>query len=273
MRRGVYVPGVAAVAVLAVALTGCTGSDGEDLGLDAKTSGASSSSTVPSGKYRSLPEPCVAVERNRLLSLLPKPAADDGSDTKNSASSKAREEALLGGEPALTFDTDRRVGCTWQRASVDGSRRLRIDFERVVSYDPEVSDDVRATQVFQRKAQEHGVLARDLPDEGGTSPQTEESSPAATPPGGGTGSPAADAELLAPRVLEEPGDEAFLDERVGSADAGVRRDVTVIFRTANVVVTVEYGQSTNDPTLLPDAAELQGKAQELARSLAGRFSG
>ncbi|MEV6108466.1 DUF3558 domain-containing protein [Streptomyces sp. NPDC051940] len=270
MQRRAGVAGAAAAAALVFALSGCTDSGGDDPGTDAKSDSASGSpSPAPAGKYRSLPEPCTAVERSTLLALLPVP--DDGkSESKDNASGKAREEVLLGGKPALTFDTDRRVGCSWERTSVDGDFRLRIDFERVVSYDPAVSDDTRATQVFARKAQEHGVSSAtgQGPPHPGATPSGSASAGASA-----TGAPTeGDPAPAAPRRLEEPGDEAFLDEVVQSPDSGVRRDVTVIFRTANVVVTVEYGQSLTDPSTLPDAAELQQRTQELAGKLAERFT-
>ncbi|MFC7220349.1 hypothetical protein ACFQLX_19585 [Streptomyces polyrhachis] len=306
MQPQSYVPGAATavVAALALALTGCTGSGDSGDGMKEEAAGsAAAPEAAPSGRYRTLPEPCTAVDKEQLRALLPQTATD----VKNTASTRAREEALLGGKPALTFDTDRRVGCGWQRVSVEGSRQLRLDFERVVSYDPAVSDEVRAAQVFRRKAQEHGVTARDLPkgpqpsapsgsggpgelvgesgaevmEDGAAAPSTPDPKPgtdaaagtdAGTDAAAGTAPPATptpSASPAAPLVLEGPGDEAFLAERAGTTQQGQRRVVSVIFRTANVVVTVEYGQSTTGATALPDSAELQRRAQELAGKLAG----
>ena len=52
------------------------------------------------------------------------------------------------GTATVTYDTDRKVGCRWKSDAQDASGHLSVDFERVVSYDPAVSDDDRAREVY-----------------------------------------------------------------------------------------------------------------------------
>ncbi|APY90871.1 hypothetical protein DCW30_29755 [Streptomyces alfalfae] len=83
----------------------------------------------------------------------------------------------------------------------------------------------------------------------------------ATPPAG-----------LEPRVLDDLGDEAFLDDALTTAASATRhRTVTVVFRTSNVIVTVEYDEQPGRRTDVPDSKEMQDKAEELAESLVSKF--
>lgn len=78
---------------------------------------------------------------------------------------------------------------------------------------------------------------------------------------------------LQPRALEGLADEAFLnDQLTASASTGGHRTVTVVFRTSNVIVTVEYEQQPGTSTEVPDSKEMQDRARELARKLAGTLS-
>lgn len=84
---------------------------------------------------------------------------------------------------------------------------------------------------------------------------------------------APDAELQ-PRALEGLADEAFLDDQLTArASAGGHRTVTVVFRTSNVIVTVEYEQQPGPAAKVPDSKEMQDRARELARKLAGTLGG
>ncbi|WP_234899847.1 hypothetical protein [Streptomyces filamentosus] len=47
--------------------------------------------------------------------------------------------------------------------------------------------------------------------------------------------------------------------------------MSVVFRTSNVIVTVEYQQRTTGSVAAPDSKELQDRAQNLARLLADRL--
>ncbi|MBT2676443.1 DUF3558 domain-containing protein, partial [Streptomyces sp. ISL-14] len=250
MQRKAYVSGVAAL--LAALLAGCTGSS--DTGGTTDDSNPGDSGTVTAaaepGRYRTLPDPCDAVGEETLDSLLP--------GVKELPDEEQREKAYEG-TPTLTFDTDRKVGCRWKVESTDATDHLFVDFERVVSYEGAVSDDSEAQELFARQQE-----AADLPeptrsatvsgedtststtgtsDSPSSSPSTSASGAASASPSSSaspSGSSSADGTTpaeLQPRVLEDLGDEAFLDDELSSSGSTAQqRTVTVVFRTSNVIV-------------------------------------
>ncbi|MGY1500074.1 DUF3558 domain-containing protein [Streptomyces sp. QTS52] len=280
MQRKAYVPGVAAL--LAALLAGCTGGSGsDDPAEDAKPgdSGTTTAAAQP-GRYLTLPEPCGAVGHGTLDSLLP--------GIRQITDEDQREEAY-DGEPTLTYNTDRKVGCRWKVESTDATDHLLVDFERVVSYDNSVSDDSQATDLFATK-----VVAADLPEPVATttaSPTPTGSASASGSPSPSSATPTdaasasvspdtdtdstADAEsaaALQPRLLDGLGDEAFLDDQLTPAGSTAQqRTVTVAFRTSNVIVTIEYVEQPTALGTVPDSKEMQDRAQKLASQLAGAF--
>ncbi|MFG2195502.1 hypothetical protein [Streptomyces sp. NPDC048639] len=331
MQRRPYAPGTALAAALlaaglAAGLAGCT--DGSDGGGTDDAKPGDPAATAPEaepGKYRTLEEPCSSVERGTLRALLP--GLDSLAD--------AERDKAYEGEAALTYDTDRRVGCRWQAQSPDGTRHLNIDFERVVSYDPAVSDDDRAQVLYDKKA-----TAADIPavapevDESEGSPESDASeesgegeksdtgqestetggsgtskgdedgdaqspgsatasasesaankadksekdnkngdkAPGGSPSGGSPSPGDASADpATAPRPLDDLADVAYLDDRLVKAGSGVHRDVTLVFRASNVIVTVEYDHWSSVPSAVPESPDLQNKALRLAEELVGRF--
>ncbi|MFF0010895.1 DUF3558 domain-containing protein [Streptomyces sp. NPDC005374] len=277
MQRKAYVPGVAAL--LAALLAGCTGSSGNDGTTDDANPGDQGTASVVAqpGKYRTLPEACGVVSQSTLDALLPGIAQITDEDQR----AKAYE-----GEATLTYDTDRKVGCRWKVEATDATEYLSIDFERVVSYDNAVSDDSQAQQLFAQVEDK-----ADLPvaatssavsdvEESGTSGATE--SPAAgssTAPSGtasASASPSGSATPsdLEPRLLDDLGDEAFLDDALsGAGSTAQQRKVTVAFRTSNVIVTIEYEEQPTSVGVTPDSKEMQDNARKLASQLAGSLSG
>ncbi|MGY3680680.1 DUF3558 domain-containing protein [Streptomyces sp. TE33382] len=268
-----YVPGVALLAALAVGCSADAGADASD--ADSKPGGPTVTAAPP-GKYRTLPAPCRAVPANTLKDLLPGTAE----------LSADQREKVFEGTASVTYDTDRKVGCTWKAETPDASRNLAIDFERVVSYDRAVSDDDRARDVYARKETAAGLSLSATPREDGgkgagastkaatpvgatatASPTGPEASDAAPETGSGSG------DDLRPRVLDGLGDAAFLDDRPSREGTTAHsRTVSVVFRTSNVIVTVEYTEQPALVTEAPDSRELQEKAQAMARKLAERLS-
>ncbi|GHF49026.1 MULTISPECIES: hypothetical protein [Streptomyces] len=281
MQHRAYAPAAALAAiVLAAGLAGCSSRSGATGGADDARpghSGASAPAGQP-GKYHSLPEPCSYVGRDTLRRMLPDGAAATDDDD-------AGADKLYKGQPTITYDTDRRVGCRWKVESPDGARHLSVDFERVVSYQPGVSDEARAQELYARQAgAAHIPAASGSPSASASAPSPSTSassgnapgpqlsaSPAASPSASASASPSADP-ALAPRTLDDLGDDAFIDDRLATAASGVHRDVTVVFRSSNVLVTIAYDQWSTDKQHVPSAQDLQGKAHGLARELdAGHF--
>ncbi|MFF4797894.1 DUF3558 domain-containing protein [Streptomyces sp. NPDC001351] len=283
MQRKAYVSGVAAL--LVALLAGCTsGSGGGGATDDANPGGAGSASAVAQpGKYRTLPGPCTAVSRDTLDSLLP--------GIKEIADADQREKAYEG-DATLAFDNDRKAGCRWKVDSRTATDRLLVDFERVVSYDNSVSDDSQAQELFAEKQ-----TAADLPEptssdsgSGSASTPSASSSPSAdasasasasssvsvSPSGSGSESASSSAtpSSLQPRTLDDLGDEAFLDDALsGSGSTARQRTVTVVFRTSNVIVTIEYEEQPATVGAVPDSKEMQDRARKLAAQLADTLGG
>lgn len=282
MQRKAYVSGVAAL--LAALLAGCTGSSDSGDTTDGSNPGDSGTATAAAepGRYRTLPEPCGVVGQETLDSLLP--------GIREIPDEEQREKAYEG-TPTLTFDTDRKVGCRWKVESADATDHLFVDFERVVSYDSAVSDDSEAEQLFAEQQQAAGLPApsssgvtgigasgegtSSADPSGSPSPSASTSastSTSASPSASSSASPstagATPAELQ-PRVLDDLGEEAFLDDELGSSGSTARqRTVTVVFRTSNVIVRIEYEEQPATVGTVPDSEEMQDRARKLAAQLA-----
>ncbi|SCK55752.1 hypothetical protein H181DRAFT_05160 [Streptomyces sp. WMMB 714] len=319
-RARTYLTGVALAVMLSGGLTACTGSPEDEGGEDTKagSSGAPDSSAPP-GRYRTLPEPCGAVDLSTLKKLLPDAeGAPQGSSTPGKGTASGDEESPYEGQPIATYDTDRRAGCRWKSTNSLATRNLTVDFERVVSYDPAVSDDEQAQLLYDERAgqaeipteseppaDEEGGEGGDPADEGGKSGSggsgedggSEAADSGTDGKGGGEGggdpggegeksdsgggsdaseepggepSPSSDADL-SPRTLDDIGDNAYIDDQLDTGDSGVHRDITLVFRSANVIATVTYDQWLTDKRRTPDSAELQEKARSVAEELAADF--
>ncbi|MYT34177.1 MULTISPECIES: hypothetical protein [unclassified Streptomyces] len=305
MPRKSFVPGAALLvtAALAAGLTGCSGGSASGTGgIDGKNGGttAASPSGQP-GRYQTLPEACGLPSRGTLRDMLP----GDGQPLP-----QADAQKIFGGRADVTYDTDRRVGCQWTRETSAGTRHLTLDIQRVVSYDAAVSDDDRAQEIYLGKERAAKIPSagsgtpsappspKDQPKDqptgqpkpkggatdagggkdagdGGKRADGTAGSPSATPsaPSASPSDPETGAESpLTPRVLDGLGDAAFLNDQLITTDSGVHRDVTVVFRTSNVIVTLVYDQWSADKTRLPESQELQDKARSLAGELADSLS-
>ncbi|MER6560072.1 DUF3558 domain-containing protein [Streptomyces sp. NPDC001027] len=281
MQRKAYVPGV--VALLAALLAGCTGGS-DDAGSHDDSNPGEANTSAPAaqpGKYATLPEACGVVSRATLDSLLP--GIQQLTDV-------TRRDAAYAGEATLTYDTDRKVGCRWKVESADATDHLLVDFERVVSYDNAVSDDSQAETLFAKK-----VAAADLPAPAASATTGAPPSPSATnsPSAGASSSSTASSSVsppassasasassttaaadLQPRLLDDLGDEAFIDDALASSGSTVaQRTVTVAFRTSNVLVTIQYEEQPAIVGVTPDSEEMQDKARKLAAQLVDSLAG
>ncbi|MFI2437183.1 DUF3558 domain-containing protein [Streptomyces sp. NPDC018693] len=275
MQRKVHVPGVAAL--LAVVLAGCTGSSDDGGPTDDSNPGVPGTATAPAepGRYDTLPEPCRAVGRGTLDALLPgiKQLTD-----------KTQRDAAYAGSPTLTFDTDRKVGCRWKVESTTATDHLSVDLERVVSFDTAVSDDTQAEELFAGQ-QSAAHLPEPTPTQQETTTGT--ASATASPTDTAGPSPAASAAAatatatasetpadLQPRILDDLGDEAFLNDVLSSSGSTAkRRVITVAFRTSNVIVTIQYEEQPTTIGTVPDSKEMQDRARKLASQLADSLAG
>ncbi|MFD7627508.1 DUF3558 domain-containing protein [Streptomyces sp. NPDC059851] len=287
-------PGIAMLTALvagAAGLTGCTSGSGGGGATDAKA-GDSSPAPAPAGKYRSLPAPCKAADGKRLKAMLPAaPTLTEDQRTQ-----------LYAGSADTSYDADRHVGCRWTAQTHEETRLLAVRFERVVSYDrATMSDDDKAKQVYVRRltdahlpfpgpaatptaatgaapsgAAPSGAAPAASPPPSGA-PAAPPAPTSGTPTPGGTpgGTPGATpAPELGSRVLEGLGSEAFIEDKLSAAGASTvqARNVRIVFRTANVIVTVEYSVQPALPGTIPSSPETQDKARQLAAALVERFN-
>ncbi|MEU1619001.1 hypothetical protein ABZ479_17100 [Streptomyces sp. NPDC005722] len=245
-------------ALAVAALAGCTGSGGTGDGArnGDTPDGRQSSPAAPPGRYRVLPEPCGSIAPDTLAKFVPE--SDDDA-----------------GEATVTFDTDRKVGCKWTGRTDLGNRYLHIDLERVVSYDTSVSDENQATADYDSRVAEAHIPAATAPADAAAS-----TSATASPPGSRSGDPApSDTPSpsvtatgdISPRTLDDLGDGAFLDDVLKNQGSGLHRDITVVFRMANVLVTVELSQWSTDKSVEPPSEELQLGARKVAAELADQL--
>ncbi|MGW4162225.1 DUF3558 domain-containing protein [Streptomyces sp. NPDC004788] len=206
MQRKAYVLSAVALAVgLGIGLTGCSSGTAADVGAVDSKAGPAAASAAPPGRYRTLFEPCGAVPRATLRDLLPGAAGLPD----------AERDRVYRGTAAATFDTDRRVGCSWKAATPDATHQLTLDIERVVSYDPLVSDDDRAQQVFAGKQTGAGIApvaptatppASSPATPSASSPASSPASakPKATPPPAASTDPASAPGAASPMAGQEP---------------------------------------------------------------------
>ncbi|MBK3607126.1 DUF3558 domain-containing protein, partial [Streptomyces sp. MBT54] len=150
-----------------------------------------------------------------------------------------QQDKVFRGSAAVTYDTDRKVGCSWKSDAPSATRSLSIDFERVVSYDPAVSDDDRADTVYAKKEKAAGLSSSATPgppeEKDKKGKESEESGKAKDPadadatgsadpsPSGSSsesgqdtdgtpGSSSSPEEALPSRILDNLGDAAFLQD-------------------------------------------------------------
>lgn len=288
MQPKAYAAGAAlSAAALLIGLTGCSAEGSDDASDSGSKTGGTSTVTTDAepGEHRSLPEACGSIAGGTLRALLP--SARELDDT-------AREQAYEG-EPAVTYDNDRSAGCQWKAEGAAASHHINVDFERVVSYDPAVSDDDRAQELYDKMAARAGIpavpdTAEDTADEpsasasesavdnkAGTASQAPKAGGSGKkgkgPAGDGSGTPTAGGESdspdTAPRALDELGDVAYLDDN--ATESGLHRGITIVFRSSNVITTVEYHEWATPQGPPPVSQDLQEKAQRLARELAARL--
>ncbi|MFD9332800.1 DUF3558 domain-containing protein [Streptomyces sp. NPDC060028] len=261
-------PGIAMLGALVAGLAGCSSGSGVGITSDAKAGGNAGAVAQP-GKYRSLPSPCKAVDGKRVRTMLP--AAEELTDQQR--------EQLYAGAADASYDGDRNVGCRWSAQTPEGTRLLSVGFERVVSYDrTAASDDDKAKQVYVRRLTDAhlpfpGVVTSPIP----SSPPPSSSAPAqgGSPSGTPSGSPSPSAPVeLGSRVLAGLGDDAYLEDKLSAAGATAAqsRTVRIVFRTSNVLVTVEYSVQPSLPGTVPPSGETQDRARQLAQALVDRFN-
>ncbi|WP_215448382.1 DUF3558 domain-containing protein [Streptomyces sp. ATCC 21386] len=305
MQRKAYVPGVAVL--LAAVLAACTGSSDDASPDDPRPGEATTSATVAQpGRYDTLPEPCGSVDQDTLDTLLPgigqlpdaaqREQAYEGDatqtyDTDRKAGCRWKVESA--DATHYLFVDFERIG-SYQNTVSDDSKAQEVYGGKVEAADlPEPTPTVSAgdddgTDEETDEPEETGTTGDDAekasanpsasvsrsasPSAGSSNTSNTAGSSGSPGSSGTTGSttpsPSGTPASLQPRTLDGLGDEAFLDDALGTSG---QRTVTVVFRTSNVIVTVEYEEQPATTTTVPDSEELQDRARNLAERLAEAF--
>ncbi|WP_328732283.1 hypothetical protein OHT20_21290 [Streptomyces caniferus] len=308
MPRKPFVPAaaLAVAAALTAGLASCSGDSSPDGdAADAKGGGtATSSQAAEPGRYQTLPEACGLPSRSVIRGMLPGDGqalssadakkiyggqADITYDTDRRVGCHWTRETTAGTRH-LSLDIQRVVSYD-STVSDDDKAQGIYDKKELAAQIPSggdgspspatpspsaskpkdkgegpVTNGAADKSVPADKSPSKGTDAKDKSSSGGvgkapSGSPSQSSDPSADPSGS-----------TAPRVLDDLGDAAFLNDKLVTADSGVHRDVTVVFRTSNVIVQLTYDQWSTDKSMLPDSQELQDKARSLATELSDSLS-
>ncbi|RZD83830.1 hypothetical protein [Streptomyces albidoflavus] len=290
--------------LVALGAAGCTGDPAAEGSPDAKPAGGQATTAqAEPGKYQTLPQPCRAVETGTLDAMLPglaeldqeqRQKAYEGTssvtyDSDRRTGCRWKVDSADAGH-LLRIDFERVV--SYSASVSDDARAQAVYGDRMKEADLPLPSDPREEQP-ERRADDSAKADRD--EARATAPADDEAGQGASPetsekPGKGeeekgkgtgkseepadeTADPSAPAEGLEPRLLQELADDAFIDDQLTTSSSGSgQRTVTVVFRTSNVIVTVEYEAQPKQVAEVPDSASMQEKARELAVLLAERLS-
>ncbi|MFG2298870.1 DUF3558 domain-containing protein [Streptomyces sp. NPDC048603] len=292
------------IAMLTLLTAGCTG-DGGDRSRDGDAKGgAKAPAAAPPGKYRMLPMPCKAVDTKRLKAMLPTAptltqqekdqlyagVADTSYDSDRRVGCRWKAEDA--DSTRLLFVGFERV-VSYDRAAHSDDDKAHQVYERqlVGAGLPAASTPTPGTSTPGTTTPGTTTPGTSAPSAsasaartpGAPSPTPPSGTAPAAPPGTGTGTTPGTAGTPSPGAPSAPGSrrlddlasEAFLDDRLApaaGATAPQSRTVRIVFRTANVIATVDYSVQPTTPGAVPSSEELQELARELADALADRFS-
>ncbi|MGW9175847.1 hypothetical protein [Streptomyces decoyicus] len=307
---GAAVVVAAALAAGLTGCTGSSSPDSD--AADAKSGGAATSSPAAEpGRYQTLPEACGLPSRGVIHRMLPGDGqalsdteaqkvyggqADITYDTDRRVGCRWTRETTAGTRH-LGLDIQRVVSYD-SAVSDDDKAQAIYDKKELAAQIPSggagsPSPAAPSPSASKSKEKGEGVVTNDATDKGaadqgaagksaadqGTTGKSSAGAKGKAPSGSPsqTSDPSTDPSTdpsgsTAPRVLGDLGDAAFLNDKLVTADSGVHRDVTVVFRTSNVIVKITYDQWSTDKTMLPDSQELQDKARSLATELSDSLS-
>ena len=272
MQRRPRTPAVAAL--LAAALTACTGSSDA---VTARTPSRAIPAPAPPSAQPGRTDAARALRRRRPGTL--GPAACPALRQSSPDGRPAARQAVRGRADA-TYDTDRKVGCRWKAQSTDGHattsastssassrtttpsattsrrrsssrrRRRRPDLPEPTPLRrlPTTDGDAEAEDEPRTPPRRNGESGRGRRRGRPVTPASDilrtdaEATSERTPP-----PPAGPRRPLQPRILDDLGDEAFLDDELNSSvtpaahgDCGLPH--------ANVIVTIEYDEQPTTTT-------------------------
>ncbi|WP_405742994.1 hypothetical protein OG422_13655 [Streptomyces sp. NBC_01525] len=307
MQRRSFVPtaALAAAAALTVGLAGCSGGSSAPAGDPKGGDPAALSQSGQPGRYSTLPDACRLPAESTVRSMLPGDGkrlsgdeaaqvyggqADVTYDTDRRVGCRWKRETTAGTRH-LTLDIQRVVSYDAKISDEDrarevyGERALAAGVPQEGAESAPPSDEPSPSAKPGKdggsgkggKADGAGEAEARRAAGGAANAVTADGGSGGKGKGGGKGGKA-DAPSGSPspgttaHLLDGLGDAGFLEDALATADSGVHRDITVVFRTSNVVVTLTYDQWSTDKTRVPESQELQDKAHALAEELADSLS-
>ncbi|MFD6880278.1 MULTISPECIES: DUF3558 domain-containing protein [unclassified Streptomyces] len=305
VRRRVL-PGIAMLTALVAAVTGLSGcTDGNGSGTSDQKNGGNTAAPAQPGKYRSLPQPCKAADGKPLKAMLP--TSDSLTLEARERLYEGIADASYDGDRHVGCRWNSQVPEGTLLLSVNFERV--VSYDRVTTSDDDKAHEVYVNRLtaaqlpFPGPATTPGASPgtpgtnpSGSPAPGGPPAPSPPSAPSATPPGAPAAAPSttpstgpvppsasasssaspspSNSPELGSRVLEGLGNEAFLDDKLSAAGATAARarTVRIVFRTSNVIVTVEYSVQPTGPGAVPPSTETQDKARLLAEALVERFN-
>ncbi|MFJ3091349.1 DUF3558 domain-containing protein [Streptomyces sp. NPDC086838] len=294
-----YATGAVLIAALAA---GCTGNSGTSDSVPDGKPGTPTVSAAPPGKYRTLPDACRAIPLATLKDLLPgtadMPEAQQDKVLEGAATVTYDTDRRIGcrwksdapeGTRSIHLDFERVVSYDTSVSDDDRAREVYAKKETAAdlpdsALPPEGSPDASPTGSGHADSGTDGKTEdgktedksgeKDSAKVDGSAESTDDAEATDDASADGSDDPASGSpgESLQPRLLDRLGDSAFLDDALVQAGSTARhRTVSVVFRTSNVIVTVEYTAQPALTTEVPDSKELQEKAQALAGQLVDSF--
>ena len=307
VRRRVL-PGIAMLTAIAAAVTGLSGcTDGNGGRTSDPKNGGNTAAPAQPGKYRSLPQPCKAADGKPLKAMLP--ASDSLTTEARERLYEGIADASYDGDRHVGCRWNSQAPEGTLLLSVNFERV--VSYDRATTSDDGKAHEVFVNRLTAAKLPFPGSATTPGGTPGGTPgpnpgttpgtnpganpaqnppsvtppaapstapsapPSTGPAAPSASPSGSPSGSPSPSAPPeLGSRVLEGLGNEAFLDDKLSAAGATAAqaRTVRIVFRTSNVIVTVEYSVQPAGPGTVPPSTETQDRALLLAEALVERFN-
>ncbi len=209
------------------------------------------------GKYRTLPEPCGAVGAGQPGRAAARHQGDHGrgaarrrtrATPRRPTTRTARSAAVGRSSPRTPPSTCWSTSSVWSRTTTRSATTVRRSRSSRRRRRRRTCRRRRTSSRRTSECTESGTSSRvereRIPPDDSAPPVPSDSSGSvarAAASGSASSSDCSTPSDLQPRVLDDLGDEAFLDDTLsGSGSTAQQRTVTVAFRTSNVIVTIEY---------------------------------
>ncbi len=297
----------ASLVTLAVtALGGCTGT-GSSGGADADGKSSPPDGAVvspaPPGKYRTLPQPCTAIGLDSLKKLVPGAPDYEGRESltydtdrlvgcswKGTVDGSTRTLSLsvvrvVSYDPQVSAEAEAEEDFEQKAAAASipstppsGGTTDRASTPPTSPSDPALASGTVAGSPDGSDGASGSASPSDAAGPAATADPSGAADPGDTHKADGTSDGSGDTDDaaqpdLAPRLLANMGNAAFINDVLRTPATGPSRTVTLVFRTANVLATITYAQSAPTGTPAPSSEDLQKSVEKVAGELEHHVEG